>query len=131
MEKLPIKEIPLSDQQPFVERADKMLALNKDLYELTGKFLHRIQDNLKIEKLTKKLEKFYELDFKYFLIELKKQKVLLTLAQQDEREPYFKECKEKILALKGEIERTDKEIDDMVFDLYGLSEEERKVVFNG
>ena len=28
----------------------------------------------------------------------------------------------------GEIERTDKEIDEMVFDLYGLSEEERRVV---
>ena len=50
------------------------------------------------------------------------------MSQQDEREPYFKEYKEKILALKGEIERVDGEIDEMVFDLYGLSEEERRVV---
>jgi hypothetical protein len=57
---LPIPEISLSDQQPFIEKADKMLTLNKDLHELTDKFLHRIQDNLKIEKLTKKLENFYE-----------------------------------------------------------------------
>ena len=108
-----------------------MLTLNKDLHELTDKFLHRIQDNLKIEKLTKKLENFYASDFKDFLAELKKQKISLSLLQQDEREPYFKEYKEKILTLKGEIERTDKEIDEMVFDLYGLSEEERKVVLGG
>jgi hypothetical protein len=49
---------------------------------------------------------------------LKKQKVSLSLSQQDEREPYFKEYKEKILALKGEIGRVDGEIDAMVYRLY-------------
>jgi DNA polymerase III delta prime subunit len=131
VENLPIKEISLSAQDPFVEKAHKMLSLNKDFHELVDKFLNRIQDNLKIEKLTKKLESFYELEFKDFLIELKKQKVSLSLAQQDEREPYFREYKEKILALKNEIDKTDKEIDGMVFDLYGLNEEERKVVLGG
>ena len=125
---IPIPEILLHNQQPFIEKADKMLTLNKELHELTDKFIHRIQDNLKIQKLTKKLENFYELDFKDFLTELKKQKVSLSLSQQDEREPYFKEYKEKILALKGEIERVDGEIDEMVFDLYGLNEEEARVV---
>ena len=131
LKKLPIKEIPLPGQQPFIEKADQMLTLNKDLQELTDKFLHRIQDNLKIVKLTKKLESFYEGDFKDFLAELKKQKVSLSLAQQDEREPYFKEYKEKVVALKGEIAKVDGEIDQMVFELYGLSEEERRVVLNG
>jgi hypothetical protein len=65
------------------------------------------------------------------LDELKKQKIVLSLSDQDQREPYFKEYKEKILLLKGEIERTDKEIDEMVFDLYGLNEEERKVILGG
>jgi hypothetical protein len=125
---LKIETLPLSDQQPFIERADKMLSLNKELHELTDKFFNRIQDNLKVEKITKKLEKFYEWEFKDFLDELKKQKISLSLSEQDDREPYFKEYKEKILAVKGEIERTDKEIDEMVFDLYGLSEEERRVV---
>ncbi|MFZ2912344.1 MAG: TaqI-like C-terminal specificity domain-containing protein, partial [Candidatus Absconditicoccaceae bacterium] len=127
-EQLPIKEISLSDQQPFIERADKMLSLNKELHELTDKFLHRIQDNLKIQKLTKKLQSFYEGEFKDFLDELKKQKIPLSLSEQDDRESYFKEYKEKILLLKGEIERTDKEIDEMVYKLYGLTEEEIKVV---
>lgn len=120
--------INADQQQPFIERADKMLSLNKELHELTDKFLHRIQDNLKIEKLTNKLKSFYEWEFKDFLDELKKQKISLSLSEQDDREPYLKEYKEKILSLKGEIERTDKEIDEMVYKLYGLTEEEIKVV---
>lgn len=128
VENLPIKEIPLSDQQPFIERADKMLSLNKDLHELTDNFLKRIQDNLHIQKLTKKLELFYDREFKDFIDELKKQKIFLSLKDQDEREPYFTEHKEKILSIKSQIERTDNEIDEMVFDLYGLTEEERRVV---
>lgn len=131
LKELPIKEITFSEQQPFIERADKMLSLNKELHELTDKFFNRIKDNLKVEKITKKLESFYEWEFKDFLDELKKQKIALSLSDQDQREPYFKEYKEKILLLKGEIERTDKEIDEMVFDLYGLNEEERKVILGG
>jgi hypothetical protein len=130
-EQLPIKEISPKEQHPFIERADRMLSLNKELNELTDNFFHRIQDNFQIEKLTKKLESFYELGFKDFIAELKKQKVSLSLKDQDEREPYFKEYKEMILSLKGEVEGTDKEIDEMVFDLYGLSEDERKIVLGG
>jgi hypothetical protein len=32
------------------------------------------------------------------------------------------------LAIKSEIDKTDKEIDRMVYDLYGLTEEEIKIV---
>lgn len=131
IESIPIPDKMLIDQKRFIEHVDKILLLTKELHELTDKFLHRIQDNLKIEKLTKKLESFYKWEFKDFLDELKKQKISLSLSDQDDREPYFKEYKEKVLVVKGEIERTDKEIDEMVFDLYGLSEDERRVVLGG
>ena len=36
--------------------------------------------------------------------------------------------KKEAQTLKSEIERTDKEIDQMVYELYGLSEEESKIV---
>lgn len=129
-----IWEIPFiigQNLNSFIDRADKMLSLNKELHELTDKFFSRIKDNLKVEKITKKLEKFYEWEFKDFLDELKKQKITLSLSDQDQREPYFKEYKEKVLVLKGEIDKTDGEIDEMVFELYGLSDDERKVVLGG
>lgn len=41
---------------------------------------------------------------------------------------YFNEQKEKAQQLKAEIEKTDNEIDRMVYELYGLSEEEIRIV---
>ncbi len=36
----------------------------------------------------------------------------------------FEENKKKALELKSQIDRTDKEIDRMVYELYGLTDEE-------
>ena len=41
---------------------------------------------------------------------------------------YFTKKKAEAPALQSEIDRLDREIDVMVYDLYGLIEEERKVV---
>lgn len=128
LKQLPIKNIPLSEQQPFIEKADFMLENNKILQEKTNKFLNRLKTSFWIEKLSWKLEKFYDLDFGSFVNELKKNKINLSLKDQDEWEDYFNSYKNEILELKNEIEKCDKEIDEMVFDLYELSEEERRVV---
>ena len=40
----------------------------------------------------------------------------------------FEENKKKALELKAEIDRTDREIDQMVYELYGLTEEEIRIV---
>ena len=42
----------------------------------------------------------------------------------------FEENKKKALELKSQIEQTDREIDRMVYDLYGLTEEEIQIVEN-
>lgn len=125
---LPIKNIPLSEQQPFIEKADFMLENNKILQEKTNKFLNRLKTSFWIEKLSWKLEKFYDLDFGGFVNELKKNKINLSLKDQDEWEDYFNSYKNEILEIKNEIEKCDREIDEMVFDLYELDEEERRVV---
>jgi hypothetical protein len=43
---------------------------------------------------------------------------------------YFTKKKKEFLEIKGQIDATDREIDDMVFDLYGLTGEERKIVLD-
>ena len=52
------------------------------------------------------------------------------LTKKDEFEwmELFEDNKKKALALKAEIEKTDKEIDQMVYALYGLTEEEIKII---
>ncbi len=138
---LPIKEIPQEAQQPFIEKADKMLSLNKQLQEKKTKFLNRVKDNLgatapdngacPVEfKLSKKLETFYNYDFKTFVAELKKRKIQLSLIQQDEWEEYFNVYKTEINQIQNKISQTDKEIDQMVYKLYELTEEEISIIEN-
>ena len=105
-----------------------MLSLNADLQHKRQRFLRRLQDNLGVQKITAALERFDELDFKAFVAELKKQKISLSLAQQDEWEDYFNQYKTDCNALSAQIAATEKEIDRMVYQLYGLTEDEIKVV---
>ncbi|NLO70762.1 MAG: N-6 DNA methylase [Porphyromonadaceae bacterium] len=122
--KLPIKQIPLSDQQPFIEKADQMLFLNSELQTKRQRFLNRLTDNFENLKITGALEKFDESDFKAFLSALKKQKIALSLKQQDEWEEYFNDYKSDCNQLSAQIAETDQTIDRMVYELYGLTEEE-------
>ncbi|MCP3659146.1 MAG: hypothetical protein GY830_02040 [Bacteroidetes bacterium] len=126
--KLPIPQISKEAQQPFIQKSDTMLDLNKQLQDKKTKLLTRLYDNLSINKITKKLESFYDYDFKTFISELKKQKIDLSLKQQDEWSEYFNEYKTEINELQSKIQATDKEIDMMVYSLYDLTDEEIKVI---
>ena len=128
LRKFPFKEISLQEQQPFIEKADKMLSLNEKLQEKVLVFQGLLKRRFKLEKLSTKLQDWYLLDFSEFTKELKKAKIKLSLKEEMEWEEVFLEKKEEAEKVKNEIEMTDKEIDGMVYELYGLSEEEVRVV---
>lgn len=133
LKNLPIKSISKKDQQPFIEKADLMLLLNKELQELRSKFSKYFSGKFRIEKLNTKLEKWYNLSFDEFIKEINKvikvQKgTLLTKKEEFDWIDLFEENKQKANALQSEIAKTDKEIDVMVYELYGLNEEEIKIV---
>ena len=129
LSKLPIKVIAPDKQQPFVQKADKMLELNQQLQERKNKFLNSVKDNFEIKKNSNKLVTFYDYDFKIFLAELKKQKIKLSLGPQyDELKEYFTTYKNEINQLQTQISTTDKTIDQMVYELYDLTEDEIKIV---
>jgi hypothetical protein len=108
--------------------ADTMLSLNSQLQDKRSRFLRRLSDNLEGVKITTALQTFDTMDFKGFVAELKKQKIKLSLSQQDEWEEYFNKRVAECRELSAQIKATDEEIDNRVFDLYGLTEEERKIV---
>ena len=128
LKQLPIKIATKEEQQPFIEKADLMLTLNKDLQEQSQKFQRTVQRKFELETLSKKLQDWYLLSYTNFIKELGKLKVKLTLSQEAEWEDYFTQESTKVLALKNEIDTTDKSIDKMVYELYGLSEEEIGIV---
>ena len=118
-----------TEEQPFILKADQMLSLNKDLQEMSQKFQRTLlREYESIDKLSKKLETWYALSYADFLKELQKKKVVLSLSKKAELETYFLEEQQKAVALKTEIDQTDKEIDAMVYALYGLTEAEIAIV---
>ena len=128
LRKFPFKEISLQEQQPFIEKADKMLALNKELQEISQKFQRMIMREFGLEKISAKLQNWYLLNFDEFVKELSKAKVKLSLSQKADWEDYFIAEKLKAETLNNEITKTDKEIDGMVYELYELSENEIRII---
>ncbi|KQT22039.1 restriction endonuclease subunit M [Chryseobacterium sp. Leaf404] len=129
LEPFPLTEIPPTYKK-FEEKADQMLSLNKELQEVNGKFQRNVKREFSIEKLSKKLESWYKFPFSDFLTELKKLKAELSLSQKADWEDYFIAEQQKAIALQSEITKTDAEIDQMVYALYGLTEEEIGIVEN-
>ena len=130
-ENIPLVNIENINQQHFIEKADKILFLNKNLQEISQKFQRMLMREFGLEKISTKLQNWYLLNFDEFIKELSKVKVKLNLSQKADWENYFIAEKSKAETLNNEITKTDKEIDGMVYELYGLSEEEIKIIERG
>ena len=118
----------MGNTEELASLTDTMLFLHSQLQEKRSRFLRRLTENLEGMKITTALQTFDQMDFKGFLAELKKQKIKLSLTQQDEWEEYFNGNAEACQALSQQIAETDNEIDTRVFDLYDLTNEEREIV---
>ena len=103
-----------------------MLTLNKQLQQKRARFLRRFSENFEGVKITTALQTFDKMEFKVFMAELKKQKIKLSLAEQDDWEDYFNEYAEACREISIKINTTDDEINRRVGQLYGLTDEEMK-----
>ncbi len=127
----PIPEGSQSQRKKLAEKSKAMFAATNELTQVSQKFLKLLTNDLGIEKISKKLTTWYELDWIGFEQELKKQKVKLTLAQKSEWMDFIEEQKKQAQAIVETIKSVDAEIDQIVYGLYGLTEEEIKVVEGG
>lgn len=118
----------LDNKEELASLADTMLSLHSELQDKRSRFLRRLSDNFDGLKITTALQQFDQLDFKGLMAELKKQKLSIPLKQQDEWEDFFLERVAECQELSAQIKATDAEIDNKVFDLYGLTAEEREIV---
>ena len=125
---LPIIKANLNQQQSLAQKAEKMIELNSRLYDETQKALELIELEYKPKKITQKLEQFYILGLNPFIEELEKQGAKLTLAQKEDLITWYKTKSDLLSSIKAEIDRTDHEIDQEVYNLYGLTDEEIKII---
>ncbi|TDM49297.1 restriction endonuclease subunit M [Macrococcoides goetzii] len=126
--KLPIK-LTDKNKELFIESlVNEMIKMNDEFNRLTDKFLNRLTSSFSITNVSKKLRTFYDFTFADLLKELKKNKVYLTLKEQDDWEDYFIAYKNRILNLNDGINSIDDKLDEEIFDIYGLDEQEKLII---
>jgi hypothetical protein len=127
---LPFPVISPQEQQPFIEKAQAMLDLTKQLNNLSGKFLKLLSADLAVAKISKKLEKWHSLNTNEFFAEVGKQNKSLALLQKSQWLEHFETQQQQALALQKQINQTDAKIDQMVYALYNLTKEEIAMIEN-
>jgi type I restriction-modification system DNA methylase subunit len=125
---LPIVLIDKNTQLPFIDKANTMLVKTKALQVLQNNFLKLLVSRYPQIKPNNKLNTWYLLSFGAFVKELEKQGIKLSLKEQADWMDYFADEQAKAIAIKDDISNTDKAIDAMVYALYGLTDEEIKIV---
>lgn len=126
-----IPHINQNNQKCVIELSslsEQIVKFSEQLQEKRNRFLRRLKDNFQGIKITGALSTFDQLEFADFLKELKKQKIVLKLSQQDEWEDYFNDYRSACRQLSEQIAETDKEIDLRVYKLYGLTYDEVLIV---
>jgi hypothetical protein len=127
-EHFPVPKANEEQTATLARYATERAQLTANLQTLCSKFTRNIQREFNLEKLSGKLENWFQIPFNEFLKELEKNKVKLKLSQKSEWEEYFMQESNKALSIKYQIDATDKEIDKMVYGLYSMSMEEIKIV---
>ncbi|MBX3045077.1 MAG: N-6 DNA methylase, partial [Candidatus Kapabacteria bacterium] len=126
--KLPIPNISPEAQLPFIELADIMLEKNKELKEKENKFLELLKAEFNIQKLSTKIENWSKHTWSDFEQELKKAKITLSGEKKEDWFERFNRYKSQTDELKSIIDMTDRKIDQLVYQLYELTEEEINIV---
>ncbi|MCP2037327.1 N-6 DNA methylase [Chryseobacterium sp. HSC-36S06] len=131
LEPFPLPKIDnASKQVAFIEKVDLLLTLKCSFQEVTDRFQGSVKRKFELGTLSKKLQDWYKLSYADFIKELSKQKIKFTLSEEAEWADYFDQEKSKALEIQSKIASTDKEIDQMVYELYSLSEEEIAIIEN-
>lgn len=141
--KIPIQNLKLLPIPLYVKNSDlTLLLLTDELLEMINLF-HQFKDNFtnylligcSLGNVSSKLRNWFDLKFSDFLKELNKtikasKGTPLTKKNEFEWMELFEENKKKALELKSQIDQTNKEIDRLVYELYGLTDEEIQIVEN-
>ena len=130
LEEIPI---PIHIDEKIKEYSIKYQDNQYKLVQLSDKFIDYMMHNVKGVVLTGRLHSWYKLKFGEFISELNKAIKKGNgekLSKMDEMEwmEVFESKKAEAQTLKFEINKTDKEIDQIVYELYSLTEEEIKII---
>ncbi|NQY11911.1 MAG: N-6 DNA methylase [Flavobacteriales bacterium] len=124
------------DEQYMVKKVDHMLQQTQKCDELISDFLTFLGSHFKIDGFSKKIQSWYELEFADFTKEInnslkKGGHAILTIDDEMKWMKIFELKGKEIIMLKIDLEQTSEEIDQLVYDSYGLTEDEIKSIQQG
>ncbi len=130
IEDIPIIKIEKEEQEVFGKLVDRLLELNKLLYENYFTIKNWIMSEFNIEKkLSKYIRKFNERNISELLNEIEKFKELkLSSLQKVKIEEFMSNRLNRINSLEEEIHQAEKELNQLIYDLFDLNEEEIRLI---
>ena len=133
IDKAPLLEIPIPNADPESQKqladfADEMIRLNAEISSLSNDFFTILRaNNYEIAKIPTALNEFYNLDFKEFL---KFTKLKIDMSKQGDLLKFFNEYKQQCQKLNKQIVKTESKINQAVYKLYELNEDEINMIEN-
>ena len=126
-----VKELPIILSNSILKKeieqnVDELMLSMASLKEINMHFLSFIKAKINIDKISRNLNNWHEIDENLFLKELNFYKI--DFQEESKWLNFFKEQKFNFHFFKEKILIKDKEIDQMVYQLYSLTEEEIKIV---
>lgn len=114
----------------YTIKVDQLLIKNQKKYNIIKDFIEFIELSYSPKKVSGKLWEFYKLEYSEFINELKRQKVKLTETMKFELFNLFKKQKKEIEHIDREINCIYEELDNLIYKLYNLTEEEIDIIKN-
>ncbi|WCC41899.1 N-6 DNA methylase [Tenacibaculum finnmarkense] len=140
---LPIAEVSINQENEIADFIIDIQNKTSHFQKINNNFQNYLKQKFQLEKLSKKLQNWHDLEFGDFIKELNKAiksnnkelvknelPIIPVLTKLDEMDwmDVFTVKKSEAQALQTQINQTDKEIDTMVYKLYNLTDAEIAII---
>jgi hypothetical protein len=134
LNRIPVPKASDEEQQQIAALAEQCQQLAEQRYKISQRFIQRMIDDLcpqgREAKINTKVQSWWQLDFKRLQVELRKSfklkrdEVLISLAERDEWQDYFDGRKKQVLELDDKLAAQEMLLNQAVNKLFGLTEDE-------
>jgi hypothetical protein len=128
---LPIVEAPAKQQQEIASQVQSLTKFTSKLYHERKYATDILKEQLKLERVSERLKTLDNLGWNEFIEELEKLRISLPLSEKEEFHGWFRKRVEELGQVKKVIRQLNHRIDTVVYDVYGLTTEERELIEAG
>ncbi|AMK15261.1 Eco57I restriction-modification methylase domain-containing protein [Methanobrevibacter olleyae] len=131
IEQLPIKTTDKINEKKLDNLVDKLLIFNKHFLNETDSFLEYLIKEINVIKISNKLENYFNLSQKELLKEIKKQKGNISdkILKESLIQKYIINC-EKLEQINSNINDLELEMNEIIYSIYGINDDERNIIEN-